>query len=467
MLREQVLLYNRLLGVVDVVLLALSLVFASLLTNLEAPDLRHHIWLLTLALPIWIYFLAHNRLYSGVFGRGVYDVLTSVLSVHIIGGSVLAGLLYILHLNQVNRNLYLYFLLCALVLFSLSRLIARRIMPIFSCARERSRNIIIVGAKDKAQEFYRLIQKHSSWGINTLGFVQVDVRQPQKDEIRCRILGPLAELIEICKKHPVDEVIFCPPRDFPVNVDSYVKDLEELGVTVHLALDFYDVPQNRTVLSMFHDQIPLLTYYSKVFDSRQLFLKRLLDICGALVGLLITVLFFPVIACAIKKDSPGPLFFGQKRVGRNGRSFRCWKFRSMYIDAEERKQELMSQNEMNGAIFKIKNDPRITKVGAFLRKSSLDELPQFWNVLKGEMSLVGTRPPTPDEVAQYENWHRRRICIKPGITGSWQVSGRNKIDDFDAIVNLDLQYIDNWSIRLDIKILVKTVLVVFAREGSS
>jgi exopolysaccharide biosynthesis polyprenyl glycosylphosphotransferase len=195
-------------------------------------------------------------------------------------------------------------------------------------------------------------------------------------------------------------------------------------------------------------------------------LKRTVDILGALVGLMITAILLPFIAFAIKRSDPGPIFFGQERVGQAGRRFKCWKFRSMYIDAEKRKQELMQKNEMSGAIFKIKEDPRIFPFGHFLRNTSLDELPQFWNVLKGEMSLVGTRPPTPDEVEMYENWHRRRISIKPGITGLWQVSGRNEIDDFDEIVKLDLHYIDNWCIWYDIQLLFRTLKTVITRKGS-
>jgi lipopolysaccharide/colanic/teichoic acid biosynthesis glycosyltransferase len=163
----------------------------------------------------------------------------------------------------------------------------------------------------------------------------------------------------------------------------------------------------------------------------------------------------------------GPIFFSQERVGVNGRIFKCWKYRSMTTDAEDRKKDLLDQNEMNGAIFKIENDPRVTRVGHFLRKTSLDEFPQFWNVLKGEMSLVGTRPPTPAEVEKYEDWHRKRSVIKPGITGMWQVNGRSQITDFDDIVRLDLKYIDHWSFWLDIKILLKTVKVVLFRDGSS
>jgi lipopolysaccharide/colanic/teichoic acid biosynthesis glycosyltransferase len=170
----------------------------------------------------------------------------------------------------------------------------------------------------------------------------------------------------------------------------------------------------------------------------------------------LNLLFFPLIATAIKIDSPGPIFFRQQRIGENGRPFFLYKYRSMYINAETRKAELDHQNEMNGPVFKIENDPRITRVGRFLRRFSIDELPQFWNVLRGEMSLVGTRPPTPDEVEKYALHHYRRLSIKPGITGLWQVSGRNRINDFNEIVKLDVQYIDQWSLWLDCKIILKT-----------
>jgi lipopolysaccharide/colanic/teichoic acid biosynthesis glycosyltransferase len=165
-------------------------------------------------------------------------------------------------------------------------------------------------------------------------------------------------------------------------------------------------------------------------------------------------------------DSKGPVMFKQKRVGQHGRLFWLYKFRSMYVDAEEHKKELINFNEMEGLMFKMENDPRITRIGRILRKTSLDEFPQFINVMKGEMSLVGTRPPTSDEVAQYEKWQRRRISMKPGITGLWQILGRNKIIDFNEVVRLDLEYIDKWRFLLDINILLKTILVVLARKGA-
>jgi anti-anti-sigma factor len=193
--------------------------------------------------------------------------------------------------------------------------------------------------------------------------------------------------------------------------------------------------------------------------------KRLLDIVGALIGLGITALVFPAIAIAIKLDNPGPIFFGQTRCSWMGKRFKMWKFRSMVADAEARKHQV--KNEANGALFKNANDPRVTRVGRFLRKTSLDELPQFWCVLIGDMSLVGTRPPTPDEVQRYEIPQWNRLDIKPGMTGEWQVNGRSKITDFDQVVRLDMRYQENWTLMYDLKIIIKTVLVLFHKNAGA
>ena len=209
-----------------------------------------------------------------------------------------------------------------------------------------------------------------------------------------------------------------------------------------------------------------VTYTRFRSSYKRLLIKRMFDILGGLVGLAITGILTLFIAPAIRLDSPGPVFFAQTRVGKNGRRFKIYKFRSMYQDAEQRKKELERENEVKGLMFKMDNDPRITKVGAFLRKTSLDEFPQFLNVLKGDMSLVGTRPPTEDEFEQYDEHYRRRLSMTPGLTGMWQVSGRSEISDFDEVVRLDLQYIDNWSLTLDFKILLQTVIVVLGHRGA-
>ncbi len=209
-----------------------------------------------------------------------------------------------------------------------------------------------------------------------------------------------------------------------------------------------------------------MTYAIQQMDNRRGMIKRLIDIIGSLAGLLITGIFYPFVALMIKLDSKGPVVFSQIRIGKNGRRFKIYKFRSMYTDAEERKKELSAQNEIQGLMFKIEDDPRITKVGKFLRKTSIDELPQFFNVLKGDMSLVGTRPPTEDEFEKYTPYYRRRLCMTPGLTGLWQVSGRSNVEDFDDVVKYDLHYIDHWSLSLDIKILFQTVLVVLFGKGA-
>ena len=212
--------------------------------------------------------------------------------------------------------------------------------------------------------------------------------------------------------------------------------------------------------------IPMLTLTPEQPRLRKVIVKRCIDIIGALVGCLICLILIILVGIPIIIESPGPMFFAQNRVGKNGRIFKMYKFRSMYKDAEQRKKDLMDQNEVNGLMFKMTDDPRITKVGKFIRKTSLDEFPQFFNVLKGDMSLVGTRPPTVDEYNQYSSYHKRRLSIKPGITGLWQVSGRNEITDFEEVVRLDCRYIDTWDLALDVKILFKTIFGIFTHKGA-
>ncbi|NLJ97232.1 MAG: exopolysaccharide biosynthesis polyprenyl glycosylphosphotransferase, partial [Clostridiales bacterium] len=210
----------------------------------------------------------------------------------------------------------------------------------------------------------------------------------------------------------------------------------------------------------------VLTFTARMFTRSQLMIKRLVDIMGGLVGSILTIILTIIIAPAIYIDSPGPIFFSQVRIGKNGRRFRIYKFRSMKPDAEQQKKKLLAMNEVNGFMFKLTDDPRITKVGHILRRTSLDEFPQFFNILKGDMSLVGTRPPTEKEFLQYEGRHKRRLALKSGLTGLWQVSGRSDIKDFEDVVKLDLEYIDNWSLMMDVKILLKTVGVVLFGKGS-
>lgn len=272
-------------------------------------------------------------------------------------------------------------------------------------------------------------------------------------------------LLDVAKHMPIDEVFLYLPEASRKQVDQLIMDFETMGVVCHYNIDVAGLSTKNSTVEEFGG-FTVITYAENRIDYKRRMIKRLIDIAGSLVGLLITVVLLPFVAIAIKLDSKGPVFFAQTRIGKNGRRFKIYKFRSMYVDAEARKKELEAQNEVQGLMFKMENDPRITKVGHFLRKTSIDELPQFYNILIGDMSLVGTRPPTEDEFEQYTPYYRRRLCMTPGLTGLWQVSGRSDVQNFDDVVKYDLHYIDYWSLSLDFKILVQTIGVVLFGRGA-
>ena len=268
----------------------------------------------------------------------------------------------------------------------------------------------------------------------------------------------------------LDEVYINLPAGNESYITILIEELEDMGITVHVNIPILEkILQNSKFDNINCSMVaghPVAIFAPAVHNDREIILKKTTDFIGGLLG---TVLSLPIIlitAIPLLIESPGPLIFKQARVGKNGRIFNIYKLRSMYADAEKRKQALMAQNKMDGHMFKMDNDPRITKVGKFIRKYSIDELPQFWNVLKGDMSLIGTTPPTVEEFEQYESHHKRRLSMKPGITGLWQVSGRSNIQDFEEVVKLDCEYIDTWSPALDIKILFKTVNVVLTHKGA-
>lgn len=264
----------------------------------------------------------------------------------------------------------------------------------------------------------------------------------------------------------MDEALFSIPTELALP-DKMIKNFGIMGITIHIKLARVADDSSNQIVEKLEGYTVLSTSINMV-SAGQLIFKRTMDICGGLVGMLLTGIIFIFVAPIIYIKSPGPIFFKQVRIGKNGKKFNIYKFRSMYMDAEERKKELMAQNDIkDGMMFKMDNDPRIIKgIGNFIRDYSLDEFPQFWNVLKGDMSLVGTRPPTVDEWEKYEMHHRSRLAFKPGLTGMWQVSGRSNITDFEEVVRLDTEYIKKWSPGLDIMILFKTVAVVLGKVGS-
>lgn len=469
MLREQAKLVNRIALVVNTVVIVGAFGLAYFLRQQYPPVLQpftKYAWALLVILPVWLYLLTKYQLFASLRILSGFDLLWRVVAVQISGGIIVSSVIFFVARDFFSRGLLLWFFLLSGLFLLILHIFRRLLLGVFRRYGYNYRQLLVVGTEESSSRFLELVREHADWGLRIAGFVQLPGDATREAIHGHLVLGRSGDLIDICKRQPIDEVVFCLPGESIKVAEEHVSALEELGTTSRVVMDLYEGKQTRREWSMFHGELPILTICNKSLDAQQLFLKRVLDIIGAIVGLSLLFLMLPFVAMAIKLDSHGPVFFGQERIGLNGRVFKCWKFRSMHADAEQRKQGLLDRNEMKGAIFKISDDPRITRVGKFLRKSSLDEFPQFWNVLRGEMSLVGTRPPTFGEVANYENWHRRRISIKPGITGLWQVSGRNQITDFDEIVRLDIRYIETWSLWLDIKILLKTCWVLVDRRGA-
>ncbi|HKO02832.1 MAG TPA: sugar transferase, partial [Thermoanaerobaculia bacterium] len=330
------------------------------------------------------------------------------------------------------------------------------------------RTTLIVGTGRRAIEIAKVIEGHKYWGYKILGFVS-DGHRLSNGWARYRVYGNVPDLRNLLERgqtpEPIDEIVFAVTRKKLDEMKQIFLMCEELGIRTRVAMNFFPNKVARIEIEDL-EGIPFLTFTTTPSNETQLALKRLLDIAVAMLLLTLSLPALLVAMIAIKLTSPGSVLFKQERIGLNGRIFTLYKFRTMIADAHERRGEVSHLNEMTGPVFKAKDDPRVTAVGRFLRKFSLDELPQLWNVLKGDMSLVGPRPPIPEEVGAYQRWHRRRLSMKPGLTCLWQISGRNNVD-FDRWMQLDLQYIDNWSPSLDLKILLRTIPAVLLGRGAS
>jgi exopolysaccharide biosynthesis polyprenyl glycosylphosphotransferase len=316
-----------------------------------------------------------------------------------------------------------------------------------------------------AQDFTHLVHAHPEWGLKIVGFIDFDTQNVGKEVLGYKILGTPKDIPEIFHKEVIDEVVFALHRKYLDLLDETLKLCEEEGIGAHIALaDWFHVSISKTQFENFHG-LPMITFNPIPLTEMQLFIKGIFDRVCALILLILFSPIFLITAIAIKLTSKGPVFFKQPRCGIHGRQFIMYKFRSMVNGADKQLESLKHKNEMSGPVFKMKDDPRITPLGKFLRRTSIDELPQLINVLKGDMSLVGPRPLMPWEVAGFDKWQRRRMSMPPGITCIWQVNGRNHID-FDKWMKLDLQYIDNWSFALDAKLLLQTIPAVLFKKGA-
>jgi exopolysaccharide biosynthesis polyprenyl glycosylphosphotransferase len=411
-------------------------------------------WLMVVGfIAFYLYFAWTRQLFSVLQFNWMGHLFWRIVIIFMSAGVLGASILYVIPDEYNSRTLYFVFASVSFFFIAAEKLF---LMQFFLHLRRRNRNIspiILFGRGRQASQIYQEILAHPEWGF----------RVSRKLDLKTTS----AQFEDILKKNYVEEVFFCVPRQVTKNgfiIDPYLQICEEMGRPARVFLNLLE--STRFASWKYHKFLERSTLISHTveLDPDQVLFKRIFDIVGSFAGLFLLLLFYPFLAIGIKINSPGPVFFTQVRVGRNGKRFMIYKFRSMSMDAEEQKQHLLDKNELKGAVFKMRNDPRVTTIGRFMRKYSLDELPQFINIFKGDMSLVGTRPPTPDEVSNYQKWHYRRMSIRPGLTGLWQVSGRNRIQIFNEIVKLDLKYIDSWSIWLDIKILFKTVFVVFQRD---
>ena len=394
-------------------------------------------------------------------GRLNPKILARMLGVYVVGGAFIAYSVFALQINMTM--MYIFFLFVIMyTLTILNRILLQITLYKSSYKSEAVKNILVIGQSEKGQAYIEAMQDHDYLNINILGYVSIKTPENYDGLVH---IGCIEALPDLTRMFVIDEIAVARPMTYDERIEPAIRQCQERGITVTMLLDTQNEDNTKAQVAMV-GHLPVLKFYTASLNETQILLKRVLDVIGAMFGMMFFGLAFIIIGPLIKLETPGPVIFKQERVGKNGRVFKVWKFRSMGVNAEAQKAALMASNEMSGHMFKMTDDPRITRVGAFIRKTSIDELPQFYNVLVGDMSLVGTRPPTVNEVANYEKHHLRRICITPGITGNWQVSGRSDIEDFEEVVRLDSEYIENWSLLSDIKILLKTVYVVFVGRGS-
>lgn len=419
-----------------------------------------------LLLYIIMYYL--NDPYIHLFKRGYLEEMIAIVKIN---GWLAITTTVIIYFYQEGATYSRFFVLCFFVLNILITYIARLYYKVLYFTVYNKSNlsikIMIITTSDQAYQVLKNIKKENEWEYQVTYLTILDKNMEGEKIEGIPVKADFITMFYVAKQEVLDEVFIYIPSDYPLNLnlEDTILEFENMGITVNLSINTFGLKIHEKMvqeISGYH----VLTFASRLFNQTQLNLKRLMDIVGGLVGCLITVILTLFIAPAILIESPGPVFFSQIRVGRNGRRFKIYKYRSMCVDAETQKEKFMQQNEMRGYMFKISNDPRATKVGKFLRKTSLDEFPQFYNILKGDMSLVGTRPPTEEEFLKYEGRHKRRLALKSGLTGLWQVSGRNDISNFEDVVKKDLEYIDNWSFKMDLKILLKTVGIVLFRIGA-
>ncbi|MGE5619283.1 MAG: undecaprenyl-phosphate glucose phosphotransferase [Sphingomonadaceae bacterium] len=387
---------------------------------------------------------------------------SSVLSATSVGVMLLFAAVSMARYPASSRALFIYFWLLAILAVGASRLLHRLLALTLRKRGFGVKRVLVVGGNNAlGRRIMHSIATERSAASQVIGFADLE---PGDDFGRFRFLGTVAEIPRIVNDQQVDEIVIALPAASHDQMLRIMDHCQRKGVSFRVVPDLYQMRLNRVDVDSVNG-IPLIAVSESRIQGSNLVVKRVLDVVVAVVALTLLSPLLLLVALAIKLDSPGPVLFRQVRVGRDGLPFTLYKFRSMRRDAEQQLEQLQALNEATGPLFKIRDDPRMTRVGRLLRRSSIDELPQLINVLKGEMSLVGPRPPLPHEVEKYEDWHLRRLEASPGLTGLWQVSGRSEIP-FDEMVMLDIYYIENWSLGLDLSILLRTIPAVLSGGGA-
>ena len=451
-------------GLYNITLALLQSILVSLLAYVLIAVSETDIVLNTVFVLFFLHFVAF---YISGYGkdflkRGQYVELVETIKYIIFYALLISFSSFFLKEKFViSRRGMVYLLSLYSVLNYLLSFFVKRYWRIFKHNLKGSRNILLITAMSRTEKVLdRLLTANDVQG-KLVAVSVLDMPEFTHEKV---IVVPKEQLLSYATHEVVDEVfVNLPSEDY--DIGAIISQFETMGINVTVNLNAFDKNLGRN--KQIHEMAGLnvVTFSTNFYKPSHVIAKRVIDICGAIIGLIICGIVSIVLVPLIRKDG-GPAIFSQTRIGKNGRHFTFYKFRSMRIDAETIKEQLMEQNTMQGGMFKMDNDPRITKIGHFIRKTSLDELPQFWNVLIGDMSLVGTRPPTVDEYEKYTPEQKRRLSFKPGITGLWQISGRSAITNFDDVVKLDVAYIDGWTIWKDFEILLKTVKVVLMRDGA-
>ena len=431
----------------------------------ELFPLSRYLGLLALVIPIWTVLLLTREAYTSRRLVSLSAEALYVLEVVALGTLSLAAAGWLLRLEFLSRPFLLIFGILNLLFLVAEKLALRLAARHVRRRGYNFRTLLLVGINQRSREVARIIDEHPHWGLKVLGFVAPNGHHPSGDVGGHPVLGTADALPEILQDQVVDEVFFILSRRQLEEFEDAILLCSEIGIRARVAL-FFPHLKARVLLEEL-EGIPLLTFTTTPANPFPLFVKQLADRCVSALGLIVLSPVLAAIGIAVFLTSKGPMLFSQERCGLNGRRFRLFKFRTMVHDAEARQNEVAHLNEVEGHAFKVHHDPRVTRLGRLLRRFSLDELPQLVNVLRGDMSLVGPRPPIPDEVANYERWQRRRLSMKPGMTGLWQVSGRADLEDFDHWIRLDLAYIDQWSLWLDVKILARTFPAVLSGRGAA